>query len=64
MHLSANEIKVVISDEMMPGMSGSDFLAKVRIPDISGHDLEIGPGRDVLQPAPAVRGIVKSQSSH
>ncbi len=28
--LAANEIKVVISDEMMPGMSGSDFLAKVR----------------------------------
>jgi DNA-binding NtrC family response regulator len=28
--LAANEIKVVISDEMMPGMSGADFLAKVR----------------------------------
>ena len=28
--LSANEIKVVISDEGMPGMSGADFLAKVR----------------------------------
>ena len=27
--LSKNEIKVVISDEMMPGMSGADFLAKV-----------------------------------
>jgi two-component system, probable response regulator PhcQ len=28
--LSKNEIKVVISDEMMPGLSGADFLAKVR----------------------------------
>jgi two-component system probable response regulator PhcQ len=28
--LAANEIKVVISDEMMPGMAGADFLAKVR----------------------------------
>ena len=28
--LSVNEIKVVISDEGMPGMSGADFLAKVR----------------------------------
>jgi len=27
--LAANEIKVVISDEMMPGMAGADFLAKV-----------------------------------
>ncbi|MGO9954328.1 MAG: response regulator [Dissulfurispiraceae bacterium] len=27
--LSENKIKVVISDEMMPGMSGADFLAKV-----------------------------------
>jgi two-component system probable response regulator PhcQ len=27
--LTANNIKVVISDEMMPGMSGADFLAKV-----------------------------------
>jgi two-component system probable response regulator PhcQ len=34
--LSANSIKVVISDEMMPGMSGVDFLAKVsdRFPDV------------------------------
>jgi DNA-binding NtrC family response regulator len=34
--LSANKIKVVISDEMMPGMSGADFLAKVNksYPDV------------------------------
>ena len=34
--LSTNNIKVVISDEMMPGMSGADFLAKVsnRFPDV------------------------------
>ncbi len=34
--LSETEIKVVISDEMMPGMSGADFLAKVssRFPSV------------------------------
>ena len=34
--LSNHKIKVVISDEMMPGMSGADFLAKVyrRFPDV------------------------------
>ena len=34
--LSAHKIKVVISDEMMPGMSGADFLARVcsRFPDV------------------------------
>ncbi len=34
--LSNHKIKVVISDEMMPGMSGADFLAKVcgRLPDV------------------------------
>lgn len=34
--LAAHKIKVVISDEMMPGMSGAEFLAKVssRLPQV------------------------------
>lgn len=34
--LSVKKIKVVISDEMMPGMSGADFLSRVssRFPDV------------------------------